>query len=66
VVKFIVCKRLSKELVAKIIDEHAVGEIGLYTDEYVIYRGLSRHRRVVFHRVVRHSKREFARGNVNG
>ena len=51
-VKFIVCKRLSKELAARIIDEHMVGEIGLYTDEYVIYRGLSKHRRVVFHKVV--------------
>jgi len=64
-VKFVVAKNLSKELIHIIIERHTLGDVVVYTDDFTIYTGISRHDRVVFHGVVRHSDGEYARDDIH-
>ena len=55
--------KADKEMLAKLITEHVDPASRLHTDESAIYRGAKEH--TATHETVKHSKKEYARGDVN-
>ena len=62
---FIVAKHLSFRLIRHLIRKHCKGTVIVYTDEYTIYKGLKKLKKVKEHKTIKHSLYLYADGDTH-
>lgn len=58
-------KNLSKQLIRDKIQTHFEGLVKVFTDDYTIYNRLNEHPKIIEHKIINHSLKEYANGEIH-